>query len=80
MSMIDSSARQAMIQQLQDEIDRLALLVFEAKKQSDRIQAAADALGDPILANLEPGLAAATPRRGGRSGKTKSRPHGRTAA
>lgn len=41
--------RNAHIRQLQDEIDRLALLVNEAKRQSDRIQAAADAIGDAVF-------------------------------
>jgi len=45
--------RQAQLQQLQNEIDKLALLVNEAKRQSDRIQAAADALGDAVLLKLE---------------------------
>jgi len=45
--------RQAQLQHLQNEIDKLALLVNEAKRQSDRIQAAADALGDAVLLKLE---------------------------
>lgn len=45
--------RQVQLQQLQNEIDKLALLVNEAKRQSDRIQAAADALGDAVLLKLE---------------------------
>ncbi len=45
-------AKSAHLQQLHDEIDRLALLVNEAKRQSDRIQAAADALGDDVLLNF----------------------------
>ena len=49
--------RNAQLQHLQDEIDRLALLVYEAKRQSDRIQAAADALGDAVLMDLENGAA-----------------------
>jgi hypothetical protein len=48
-----SSIRGSQIQRLQDEIDKLALLVHEAKKQSDRIQAAADAFGDLILLDPE---------------------------
>lgn len=48
------------IQQLQDEIDKLALLVNEAKRQSDRIQAAADALGDAVLGDLDPGFISLT--------------------
>jgi hypothetical protein len=42
----------AHLQQLHDEIDKLALLVNEAKRQSDRIQAAADALGDDVFVNV----------------------------
>lgn len=49
-------ARNAQLQHLQDEIDKLALLVNEAKRQSDRIQAAADALGDAVLIGFEAGL------------------------
>jgi hypothetical protein len=45
-------ARGAQLQQLQNEIDKLALLVNEAKRQSDRIQAAADALGDAVFVNF----------------------------
>ena len=44
-----SIMKRSQIQRLQEEIDKLALLVHEAKKQSDRIQAAADAFGDRIL-------------------------------
>lgn len=58
-------ARNAQLQHLQDEIDRLALLVNEAKKQSDRIQAAADALGDAVLISFDVGLpSAANDKRG----------------
>ena len=53
-------SRNAQLQQLQDEIDRLALLVNEAKKQSDRIQAAADALGDSFLVDLDGAVASPT--------------------
>lgn len=35
--------------QLQQEIDKLALLIEEVKKQSDRVQATADAIADRIL-------------------------------
>lgn len=48
-----SSIRGSQIQRLQDEIDKLALLVHEAKKQSDKIQAAADAFGDLMLLDAE---------------------------
>jgi hypothetical protein len=53
----NTPVRNAQLQHLQDEIDRLALLVYEAKRQSDRIQAAADALGDAVLIDLENGAA-----------------------
>jgi len=49
----NSNAKSVHLQRLQDEIDKLALLVNEAKRQSDRIQAAADALGDSVFADLE---------------------------
>lgn len=48
----NSAPRGAQLQQLQNEIDKLALLVNEAKRQSDRIQAAADALGDAVFVNF----------------------------
>lgn len=48
-----TSSRHLQLQQLQHEIDKLALLVNEAKRQSDKIQAAADALGDAVFADLE---------------------------
>ena len=35
--------------QLQKEIDKLALLIEEVKRQSDRVQATADAIADRIL-------------------------------
>ena len=50
------NAKNIRLQQLQDEIDKLALLVNEAKRQSDKIQAAADALGDSVFADLEEGI------------------------
>jgi hypothetical protein len=57
-------AKSAHLQQLHDEIDRLALLVNEAKRQSDRIQAAADALGDDVFVNLgDEVLASSTDKR-----------------
>lgn len=46
------SSRDLQLQQLQNEIDKLALLVSEAKHQSDRIQAAADALGDAAFEDV----------------------------
>jgi hypothetical protein len=51
-----SNPKNVRLQQLQDEIDKLALLVNEAKRQSDKIQAAADALGDSVFAELDGGI------------------------
>jgi len=78
LSRLDSRQRirQIQIQQLQQEIDQLALLVLEAKKQSDRIQAAADALGDAELSELgsEPDSKDGTkPRRVGSKNKVRTR-------
>jgi len=39
-------------EELLDEIDNLALLLHEVRKQTDRIEAAADAIGDAILSRL----------------------------
>ena len=39
-------------EELLKEIDNLALLLHEVKKQTDRIEAAADAIGDSILSHL----------------------------
>ena len=39
-------------EELLNEIDNLALLLHEVKKQTDRIGAAADAIGDSILSHL----------------------------
>jgi hypothetical protein len=65
-------ARNAQLQHLQDEIDKLALLVNEAKRQSDRIQAAADALGDAVLISFEGGLPFAANDKRGRLRKSDS--------
>jgi uncharacterized membrane protein YjjP (DUF1212 family) len=48
-----TTIRVSQIQRLQDEIDKLAILVHEAKRQSDRIQVAADAFGDLMLFDAE---------------------------
>ncbi len=53
-----NNVRQAQARQLLKEIDKLALLLYETKRQSDRVQAIADAMGDAILGNLEEQLAA----------------------
>jgi hypothetical protein len=44
--------KRAQIQHLRTEIDRLAVMLFEVKSQAEKIQAAADALGDAVLAGL----------------------------
>ena len=64
--------KSAHLQQLHDEIDKLALLVNEAKRQSDRIQAAADALGDDVLVNLGDGMLASANDKRTRLRKTDS--------
>ena len=53
--------RDAQLQHLRDEIDKLAMLVSEAKRQSDKIQAAADALGDTQFGNNEERATPITP-------------------
>lgn len=65
-------ARNAQLQQLQDEIDKLALLVNEAKRQSDRIQAAADALGDAVFISFAAEVSSATTDKRGRLRKIDS--------
>lgn len=44
---------QAGTEELLDEIDNLAVLLHEVRKQTDRIEAAADAIGDAILHRLD---------------------------
>jgi hypothetical protein len=44
-----NSSSQIATEELLDEIDNLALLLHEVRKQTDRIEAAADAIGDAIL-------------------------------
>ena len=78
-----SSIRGTQIQRLQHEIDKLALLVHEAKKQSDRIQAAADAFGDLILLDEEDAGASNLTRPDGRyeaTPKSSNPPKSRTRA
>jgi hypothetical protein len=41
----NNGLRQAQGHQLQREIDKLALLLYQTKKQSDKVQAVADAMG-----------------------------------
>ena len=52
-------------EELLNEIDNLALLLHEVRKQTDKIEAAADAIGDAILTRLgteRPGPEAAYPQ------------------
>lgn len=46
------------VEELLNEIDNLALLLHEVKRQSDKIEAAADAIGDAILSHLDDAAAA----------------------
>ena len=54
-----SESSQIDAEQLLDEIDNLAVLLHEVKRQTDRIGAAADAIGDAILSRLDTGRTAA---------------------
>ena len=47
-------------EELLSEIDKLALLLHEVRKQTDKIEAAADAIGDAILSRLQNGLESAS--------------------
>jgi hypothetical protein len=47
-----NGSSQIATEELLDEIDNLALLLHEVRKQTDRIEAAADAIGDAILNRL----------------------------
>jgi len=38
--------------QLQEEIDTLALLILEVRRQSDKVQAIADEIGESLLPNM----------------------------
>jgi hypothetical protein len=53
-----NGSSQIAAEELLDEIDNLALLLHEVRKQTDRIEAAADAIGDAILKRLDPARAA----------------------
>ena len=48
--------RRAKVRQLQKELDSLALLLEQVKKQTDRVGAAADAIGDAVIGDLEMGI------------------------
>jgi hypothetical protein len=45
----EPSDSRALAAQLQREIDKLAIMLEEVKKQSDRVQAMADSIGDQLL-------------------------------
>ncbi len=51
--------RRAQAEQLQKELDSLALLLSEVKKQTEKVEAAADAIGDSLLIHLEAAAAGA---------------------
>ena len=49
----DTDSTRMEAEELLNEIDNLALLLHEVKRQSDKIEAAADAIGDAILSRLD---------------------------
>ena len=49
----DADSARMEAEELLNEIDNLALLLHEVKRQTDRIEAAADAIGDAILSRLD---------------------------
>lgn len=49
----DADSTRVDAEELLNEIDNLALLLHEVKRQTDRIEAAADAIGDAILSRLD---------------------------
>ena len=49
----DADSARMEVEELLNEIDNLALLLHEVKRQSDKIEAAADAIGDAILSRLD---------------------------
>jgi hypothetical protein len=51
--------------QLQEEVDRLAVLLDEVREQSARVQAAADAIGDKFLSDQLKGASSLPLRNGG---------------
>ncbi len=52
-SMPEETARREQAEQLLNEIDNLAILLHEVRKQTDRIEAAADCIGDAVLSHLD---------------------------
>ena len=65
--------RQSNAQKLQNEIDKLALLLHETKLQSDKIQAMADALGESIFDRFHVALTATTQKEAGRKSVSAAR-------
>lgn len=55
-----AGSKRLQAERLLNEIDNLALLLHEVRKQTDRIEAAADAIGDAILARLRTGTRSLT--------------------
>jgi hypothetical protein len=53
LNFVDADNSRIEAEELLNEIDNLALLLHEVKKQTDRIEAAADAIGDAILSRLD---------------------------
>jgi len=49
----DADSARMEAEELLNEIDNLALLLHEVKRQTDKIEAAADAIGDAILSRLD---------------------------
>jgi hypothetical protein len=49
----DADGTRMEAEELLNEIDNLALLLHEVKRQSDKIEAAADAIGDAILSRFD---------------------------
>lgn len=64
------SAKIRNAQELLKEVDSLALLLDEVRKQSERIQAAADALGDEVFQDLRPSKTSALSADGQTNGGT----------
>jgi hypothetical protein len=56
-----NASSQIATEEFLDEIDNLALLLHDVRKQMDRIEAAADAIGDAILNRLATARAASPP-------------------
>lgn len=59
--------------QLQKELDHLALLLDEVKRQTEKVEAAADAIGDALISQLYIVSGGKQHRRAGRGTKASSR-------